>query len=117
MTITEKLVREFADNVMAQTDSIKRGDAKTGNRCARRYIKAFEDLRALGNEGRDALAPLMFSDRDDVRLMAATFLLRHRHQEARSVLEELATVKGFVGLGASQALKRWEEGTWHIDIE
>jgi len=31
MTQLEKLAREFAENVAAQTDAIRRGDPKTGN--------------------------------------------------------------------------------------
>jgi hypothetical protein len=47
--------------------------------------------------------------------MAAAFLLRHRHEEARRVLEDLAHGEGFVAFEASEALKRWEEGTWQLD--
>lgn len=111
----EKLVKEFAENVVAQTDAIRRGDAKTGNKHAKRYIRAVEALRALGDQGRDALVPLMHEGSDDVRSMAAAFLLRHRHNEARRVLEDLARGEGLVAFEASEALKRWEEGTWQLD--
>jgi len=49
-TKIEKLVREFAENVAAQTDAIRRGDSKTGNKRAKRYIRAFVDgaWRELG---------------------------------------------------------------------
>ena len=115
MTRIEKLVREFGENVAAQTDAVRRGDSKTGNKHAKRYIRAFEALRALGDEGRDALVPLMSEGRDDVRAMAATFLLRHRHDEARRILRELARGEGFVALSAAETLKRWDEKTWQLD--
>lgn len=116
MTKIESLVIEFADNVCAQSECIQRGDATTGNKHARKYIRALERLREFGDEGRDALAPLMHDSRDDVRLMAAVFLLRHRHAEARAVLETLASAnKGLASFGADQALKRWDEGTWDLD--
>ncbi len=115
MTKTDELVREFSDHVAAQTDAIGAGDPQSGNRHARRYIRAFESLRALGNEGRDALVPLMFTGRDDVRAMAAAFLLRHRTEDARRVLEELGRGKGLTAFGAGEALKRWEEGVWALD--
>ena len=111
----QKLVREFADNVAAQSDAIARGDHKTGNKHAKRYIQAFMALRELGNAGRDALAPLMHEGRDDVREMAAAYLLRHRHDEARVVLEKLARGDGLVAFAAGQALQRWNEGTWQLD--
>ena len=82
MTRAEKLVQQFAENVEAQTHATRRGDATTGNKHAKRYIRAFGGLQSLGDEGRDALVPLMSEGRDDVRAMAAAFLLRHRHDEA-----------------------------------
>jgi predicted ArsR family transcriptional regulator len=115
MTQLEKLVREFGENVAAQTDAIRRGDPKTGNKHAKRYIRAFQALRALGDQGRDALVPLMFESRDDVRGMAAAFLLRHRPDEARRVLQDLARGEGFVAFSATETLKRWEEGAWQLD--
>jgi hypothetical protein len=111
----EDLVREFAENVAAQTDAIGRGDAKTGNKHAKRYIRAFETLRSYGDAGRDALVALMFEGSDDVRSMAATYLLRYRHDDARRVLEELARGVGLVAFEAGEALKRWDEGAWELD--
>jgi hypothetical protein len=117
MTRIEKLVTEFVDNVAAQTDAIGRGDSKTGNKHARRYIRAFQSLRELGDEGRDALKPAMHAGRDDVRAMTAAFLLRHSHEEARAVLSALSSGEGFVAFSAGETLKRWEEGTWQLDPE
>jgi hypothetical protein len=113
----EQLVERFAQNVAAQTDAIWRGDAKTGNKHARRYIAAVEKLQAQGNAGRDALAVLFKHPRMDVRVMAAAFLLRHRTAEAKAVLREAAQGKGMIPFCAQQALLRWEEGTWALDPE
>jgi len=115
MSQLEKLVRGFAENVTAQTDAIHRGDPKTGSKHAKRCIRAFQALRALGDHGRDALVPLMSEGRDDVRGMTAAFLLRHRPDHARRVLQELARGQGLVALSASETLKRWEEGAWRLD--
>ena len=46
-----KLVKAFSDNVAAQTDAIWAGDARTGNKHAKRYLRAFERMRAIGDEG------------------------------------------------------------------
>jgi hypothetical protein len=111
----EKLVEEFARNVAAQTDAIFRGDARTGNKHARRYAAAFEKLRAHGDAGREALTALFTHPRMDVRVAAAAYLLRHRTAEARAVLEAIARGEGLAAFEASEALERWDEGTWALD--
>lgn len=115
--LIEKLVLEFSSNVMAQSDALVRGESTAGNRHAKRYIKAFLSLRSLGDRGRDALVPLMYDARDDVRVLAAAYLLRHRHDAARAVLEELAKPGSRVAFSASETLKRWAEGNWQLDPE
>ncbi len=111
----EELVEQFAENVVAQTDAIWRGDARTGNKHARTYGAAVDKLFTHGDAGRDALAVLLKHPRMDVRVMAAAHLLRHRTAEAKAVLEEAAKGEGLVPFEAGQALKRWEEGAWALD--
>lgn len=113
----EELVGQFALNVAAQTDAIRRGDARTGNKHAKRYTAALQELRAQGNAGRDALAVLLKHPRTDVRAMAAAFLLRYRTAEAKAVLEGAAKEGGVAAIGAIMTLKRWEEGSWTLDPE
>lgn len=108
-------VEEFARSIAAQTDCILKGDAKTGNKHARRALAAFNKLREQGDPGRDALARLFTHPRMDVRVTAAAFLLRHRTEQARGVLEEAAKGQGLAALGAAQTLKNWEAGTWALD--
>ncbi|WP_199728710.1 DUF2019 domain-containing protein [Corallococcus sp. CA053C] len=113
----EKLVEAFAQNVEAQTEAIWRGDAKTGNKHADRYIAALKKLRAHGDAGRDALATLLSHPRMDVRTTAAAVLLRYKTKEAKAVLEEAAKGKGLIPFEAQEALKRWADGTWALDPE
>lgn len=113
----QELVVEFAENVAAQTDAIFRGDAKTGNKHAKKYVAAFAKLRSHGDTGRDALLVLFKHPRMDVRVAAAAYLLRHRTVEARAVLREIAKGEGLAAFEASEALKRWEEGVWALDPE
>jgi len=115
LTGLEKLVEEFARQVEAQTAAIWRGDAKTGNKHADRCLAAFDKLCAHGDAGRDALAALFVHPNMDVRTTAAAFLLRHRTADAKAILEEAAKGEGLVAFASSQALKRWEEGTWALD--
>jgi hypothetical protein len=116
VTEIEKLVALFAENVAAQTDSIWKGDAKTGNKHAKRYMEAFSKLTAQGDAGRDALTVLFTHPRMDVRVSAAAYLLRFRTTEARAILEEAARGEGLVPFEASLVLKNWESGTWALDL-
>ncbi len=112
----DQLVESFAHHTAAQTEAIWKGNARTGNKHARQRVAAFKKLCAYGNAGRDALAVLFSHPRMDVRTMAAVYLLRHRTAEAKAVLEEAAKGEGLVPFEAGQALKRWEEGTWALDL-
>ncbi|NBC44557.1 DUF2019 domain-containing protein [Corallococcus exiguus] len=113
----EALVKQFADNVAAQTDAIFQPGADPDDRHGDLYIQAFKELRAQGDAGREALASLFTHERADVRVAAASFLLRYRTAESKAVLNEVAQRKGFFAFEAGQALKRWEEGTWALDPE
>jgi Domain of unknown function (DUF2019) len=110
-----KLVDEFAQAVADQTDAVWRGEHREGNKHAKRYLAAFQKLRAIGDAGRDALVPLLNHERMDVRVMAATFLLRHRTTESMSVLRQAAKGPGLVAFEAAEAIKRWNEGAWALD--
>ncbi len=112
----DRLVESFAHHTSAQTAAIMRGDAKVGNKHAKQRIAAFKKLCAHGNAGRDALAVLLMHSNIDVRTMAATYLLRYRTAEAKAVLEEVARGQGPIAFEAGEALKRWEEGTWALDL-
>ncbi|HZH76761.1 MAG TPA: DUF2019 domain-containing protein [Archangium sp.] len=109
------LVAEFARHVQAETEAAWRGDSKTANKHVVQCLAVFDKLRAHGDTGRDALTVLFTHPRMDVRVSAAALLLRHRTAEAKAVLKEAAKGKGLVPFEASQALKRWEEGTWALD--
>jgi hypothetical protein len=113
----EDLVEQFAENVAAQTEAIRRADAREGNKYAKKYAAALQELRAHGNAGRDALAVLLKHPRTDVRAMAAAFLLRYRTAEAKAVLEAAVKEGGIAAIGATMTLKRWGEGTWALDPE
>ena len=115
MTKLEKLAQDFSNNVIAQTDAIRLGNSKNGNKYAKNYIRVFKVLQSYGNEGREALVPLMWNSREDVRGMAASFLLKYRQEEALTVLQELAKGEGLVAFSAQETLKRWKEGTWQLD--
>lgn len=109
------LVAQFAEDVEQQTEAIKRGDYRTGNRHAKRYIAAFGKLREFGDPGRDALCALLTHERPDVRVTAAAYLLRYRTTDAIEVLREAAKGSGLIAFEASEAIKRWDEKSWALD--
>ncbi|NLT69052.1 MAG: DUF2019 domain-containing protein [Acidobacteria bacterium] len=112
-----KLVTMFAENVIKQNAYIKEGNSSEGNKAAKKYVKAFKEITGrFGDEGREALVELLKNPDEGVRAMAAAFLLRYKTEEAKRVLSEIATGKGFAAFGASETLKRWQEGTWALDI-
>ena len=92
-TINE-LVAEFAESVVQQNEAIRRRDPVTGNEYADRYTSAFRQLLARG--GVDALAVLFDDGREDVRTMAAAFLISHKTEDAINVLRESARGVGIV---------------------
>jgi hypothetical protein len=109
------LVKKFAEAVMHQKDAIKRADPKAANEHAKDQLAAFDELRAHGNAGREALTVLFDHESADVRVSAAAFLLRYCESRARAVLETEARRKGLPAFAASQALTRWEDGEWELD--
>ncbi|NNB98763.1 DUF2019 domain-containing protein [Corallococcus exiguus] len=111
----EELVEQFAKHVAAQTDAIHRGDARTGNKHAKKYNAAIDQLLAHGDAGRDALLVLFKHERTDVRATSAAFLLRYRTAEAKAVLEVASKEGGIGAIDAIMALKHWNEGTWSLD--
>ncbi len=54
MKDTKELVQQFAEHVILQKEAIRVGDTRAGNRHADAYIRAWEELRALGHPGREA---------------------------------------------------------------
>ena len=109
------IVNSFAESVIAQTSAIERGDYATGNKFAKKYLSDFEKIRKMGDEGRTRMLSLLEHERPDVRVMAATFLLRFAKNKAMAVLEE-AKKNGMIAFGASEAIKRWNEGKWSLDL-
>ena len=113
----DKLVEQFAENVVLQMEAIYRGDSRTGNKHADKYTAALMKLRAAGDAGREALCVLLKHPRPSVRVRAAAFLLRYRTEEAKAVLEAAVSGEGVASIGAIMTLKRWEDGTWNLDPE
>ena len=118
METKETLIRIFKDGLQLQSKLRRAGDPIAGNEQATRSHKAFKRLvQNYGDEGRRALM-VLFDDTDpEVRLIAAAYLLRFCSEDASNTLNELMqSENGFLSFRASQALKRWEEGTSQLDL-
>lgn len=111
----DRLVRSFAESVVAQTNAMWAGDARASNRFANQTVRAYRQLREQGEDGLEALSQLLADESPDVRSAAAAFLLKYKTEEALAVLREVARRPGLIGFKAGEAIKRWESGEWHLD--
>ena len=80
--VLRNLIVKFSDSVIAQNFAIERHDPATGNELATSYIEAADTLINRGSEGIDAFAHLLKDERVAVRVMAASYLLPYRTDEA-----------------------------------
>ena len=109
----QSLVNDFAQQVQAQRTALKRGDVAAGNRHAEKCFAAWDTLRSVyGDAGRDGLVALFQHPDIEVKLMAATFLLRHKTVAATRILEEAAAAGDYA---AKLTLDHWRDGTWKLD--
>ena len=104
----------FVAAVIEQNECIARGDAVPGNRAAKKYIAAARALLASGEDAIERFATLLAHDHDDVRAMAAAFLLRDRTDAAVAALRPIARGVGLAALGAKMTLERHARG--ELDI-
>ena len=115
----DELVEGFASQQIAQDECVSRGDSAAGNRHAAKLIECFDELAVFGDLGRDALSRLLEHENPSVRCTTAAFLLRYKHEDSMSVLEELAARPelGMVALGAKCSIENWINGEWALDPE
>lgn len=111
----DELVNAFAGAAALHFKALLAGDHRKANREAREVFKAFDQLRRFGDQGREALMPLLRHEDKAVACSAAAVLLRYATGEATRVLEDLSRDRGLLGFQAQQALERWREGDWHLD--
>lgn len=109
-----QLIEAFIDAAIKhQTFSVS--DWKKANKEAKKIQKAFLEISALGQPGREALLDLVNSEEHSVSLMAAVYSLKYNIEKSMKALRNLTNEPGLIGFQAEQAIKRWEEGTWDIE--
>ena len=104
----------FVAAVVRQFEFIAQGDARNGNNEARKYIAAARTLLSGGKTSIDRFATLLLHDHDDVRAMAAAYLLKERTDAAVAALKPIAAGRGLSALGAQMTLARYERGDLEI---
>ena len=113
----EMLVQEFAD-ASAQFEHFSSTEQyKITNKYAKKMHSIYKKIKGIGDDGRDELAKLMYSDNKGIAKMAAVYSLAYRTEDALKVLEEIANLSGALGTSAKHAIARWNEGEWHLDEE
>lgn len=113
--IIDKLIAEFSDAARKHHDSTLEGNSRKINKQAKKMADAFSEIVRHGHRGREALLSLVDDENLAVAQMAATFSLKYAPERCIEVLTKLAKDPGIIGFGASQALLRWEEGSWKIE--
>jgi hypothetical protein len=104
-----KRMIQFATSVVGQNLALKLHDSKSGNMYAKKYIEAAELLLSGGPEAVESFALLLDAPWHDVKVMAATYLLPHKTEEALPILQQAAKGKGIAAMGAYMTLKRWKD--------
>jgi hypothetical protein len=112
---TAALVARFAEEVVLQRAALKLRNVSEQNRRADECSRIFDEIRVRGNSARDEFASLLLHSDEFVRLVAASFMLRHKHDAAMRVLRALANQEGMIGFGAEECMARWREGAWTLD--
>lgn len=111
----EILVQKFSEAAIKHHQATIAGNYKVTNREAKKISQAAHQLKNMGDEGYQALMPLLKNDNKVIASSAAAFLLKYATKEAQDVLKNIAQNSGLIGFEAKQALDRWQEGDWHLD--
>ncbi len=113
----QNLVEEFARCIVSQREAMQEGKLEEGNRFSNLASEAFKALTSVyGDDGREVLKTLLRHPDPEVQMATAVCLLRYCTQEALKKLRDIAeSGTGHAAAVAPQAIKRWEEGDWHLD--
>ena len=111
----EKLIEAFTVASRAHYQATQEGDYKVANRQVDTINDAFLKLRELGPEAREALLHVAVNGSDAAAVMAAAYSLKYDPDRSLAVLKRLSKDSGILGFKASQAIKRWKSGEWHLE--
>ncbi|MBD3672876.1 MAG: DUF2019 domain-containing protein [Planctomycetaceae bacterium] len=86
------------------------------NKVALEHAAAFDELvKDFGNDGREGMKRLMRHESFEVRKMAALYLLRYCHDEAKQVLQQIAELDELEAGRIDWIMRLWYSGNWELD--
>jgi uncharacterized protein DUF2019 len=108
------LLAQYA--VRDRQDADARPDVESWNRLADQIGLVEHEIKSRGDDGIDALLPLIRHSNPNVRYVAAVQCLRQRTSQVLPVLEEMARTNDFreTKIDPESALTLWREGKWVV---
>jgi len=105
----EELVQEYEQAAVAYGQALAGADHRAANRAHDRLAGAYRELRSRA--AAPHLLPLLKSEHEYVRSIAAAHALEFAPEQGEPVLQWFAARPGLQRISAEYALKAWREGT------
>jgi hypothetical protein len=106
----EEELRKYAAAAASYGRAVNNGHVKQSDKCFDEVEKAFEELKLFGDQGLQAVANLLQSDDEGVRLWSAAHLLNYPRFGALPVLEKLKQSPSILSLTAEVTIDQWRDG-------
>ncbi len=110
----EDAIEKYIKFAAIHGECTESGDYKQGNKAHDKVLKALSQLRAAGDQGRQALVALLQHENASVRLWAATHLLKTDPAIAIEKLKEIAVGQGMIAFDAETVLSEFAKGTLQV---
>jgi major membrane immunogen (membrane-anchored lipoprotein) len=105
----ESAIQTIIESSQIHAEESTNGNYKTANKNFDLIQKAVNFLRE--NNAIEKLKELLLYDNIDVKISAATYLLKHNEPEAVAVLQEIALKSNpFQSFNAEMILQEWKKG-------
>lgn len=111
------LIQQFRDAARDHSKATLEGDHRLANKAVGKITKIFARIRQHGVEARAALLQVAITNDPMEAGLAATYSMKFDPERSLAVLKRLAKDKSILGLTASYAVKRWEQGEWGDELD
>ena len=108
--VIQQSVEKYVTNALIHGEASQEGDFKRGNAAYHGIVAALKELRAAGEDGRQALLDVLHHESDAVTCWAATHLLKTDKKKAIKVLRAISRRPGIIGSDASTVLEELKKG-------
>jgi hypothetical protein len=120
---TSQLIEQFVARLLQQytvrdhCDAQGMRDVRPWNQLADKIHAIHRELKSRGDEGVDAILPLIHHPNPNVRQVASVACLRQRTAQVIPALEDAAQNNNWFETKVDPAgsLERWREGKWIVD--